>query len=334
MKSVHLVIPDLFLPADIAAEASAGLMLPALERMLARGVSADAEDIGGGLEEALCGLFAPSAGTPIAAVSAAFDGLEAGHWLRADPAYMQLHRTQLVMQPAGRVTAGEAAQFCAALNEHFAGQGLEFVAPHPQRWYVRLPAMPDIRTVPLSQASGRDVRGLLPEGEEGPRWQQLFNEMQMLLFAHPLNELREARGEMPVNSVWLWGNGVAAIQTPCRYACVSSDEELAGMFAAAAGASFSGWTERWRAEEGEQLLVWTGLRNALQQGDLHAWRTALQSFETNHAQPLWRALRAGDIAQLQLDVPGEEGMRRIRLTRAGAWSLWRRPRRLAAHSMV
>lgn len=333
MKSVHLLVPDLFLPADIAAEAGAGLVLPALERMLVRGRGENLE--AAAFEVTLYGLFSHATGTPIAALSAAFDGLGQGHWLRADPAYMRLHRTQLVLQPATGISPDEAAQFCAALNEHFSGQGMTFAAPHPQRWYVRLDQAPDVHTVPLSQVSGRDVRGLLPEGAEGPRWQQLFNEMQMLLFAHPLNEAREARGELPVNSAWLWGNGVAEIRAPSPYARVSSDEELAGMIAAAAGASFDGWPGQWQPEgAGAQLLVWTGLRSALQQGDLDAWRAALQAFETSYAQPLWQALRAGDIAQLQLDVPAEGGMRRIRLKRVDAWSCWRRPQRLAAHSMV
>lgn len=340
MKSVHLLVPDLFLPADIAAEAAEGLALPALERMLARGASTCSARTGlsdASLEDALCGLFLESArgNTPVAAVSAAFDGLDAGHWLRADPAYMRLHRTQLVMQPSTGISADEAAQFCVSLNEHFAGQGMAFAAPHPQRWYVRLDAQPDVCTVPLSLVSGRDVRGLLPEGEEGARWQQLFNEMQMLLFAHPLNEAREARGELPVNSLWLWGNGAAELQAPCPYASVSSDEQLAEMFALAAGVRFESWPGRWRADaSGEQLLVWTSLRSALQQGDLNAWRAALQAFETDCLQPMWQALRKGDIAQVRLDVLGESGIRHIRLQRADAWSIWRRPRRLGTHSMV
>jgi len=37
MKSIHLVITDLFLPKDIAAEVCADLRLPALEKMLVRG---------------------------------------------------------------------------------------------------------------------------------------------------------------------------------------------------------------------------------------------------------------------------------------------------------
>ncbi|MCK9201013.1 MAG: hypothetical protein M0P59_07555 [Gallionella sp.] len=336
MRSVHLILPDLFLPANIAAEAAQGLALPALERMLARGVHEMQE--AKSLETLLCDLFLVPGyvGTPVAGVSAAFDGLGDGCWLRADPANMQLSRNQLVMHPLADVTADEAAQLCAALNEHFAGQGMAFAVPHPQRWYLRLDAQPDIRTVPLSQAGGSDIRGLLPEGGEGARWQQLFNEMQMLLFGHPLNALREERGELPVNCLWLWGNGQADVRSPCRYADVVSDEELAGMFASASGLPFSEWGGAWNAdtEEGEQLLVWTGLRSAMQRKDLDDWRAALQEFETGYAQPLWQALRRGDIARLQLDIPSEHGMLRISLTRTAAWSFWRRPQRLAAHSLV
>jgi hypothetical protein len=336
MRSVHLIVPDLFLPDYFSSRVAEGLVLPALERMLARG----AHEMLGAMspETLLCDLFFEPGyvGTPVAAVSAAFDGLGEGCWLRADPAHMQLNRNQLVLHPLADVAADEAVQLCAALNGHFAGQGMEFAAPHPQRWYLRLDVQPDIRTVPLSQAGGGDIRGLLPEGPEGARWQQLFNEIQMLLFGHPLNVVREECGELPANCLWLWGNGAADIRSPCRYAGVSSNDELAAMFALAANAPFAAWAGKWRAEagEGEQLLVWTGLHNVLQRNDLDGWRNALQEFETGIAQPLWQALRRGEIAQLQLDVPGAQGMRRIRLTRADTWAFWRRPQRLAAYAVV
>lgn len=336
MRSVHLIVPDLLPSEYLASGVAEGLALPALERMLARGVheTREAES----LEALLCeSFFEPGyGGTPVAAISAAYDGLGDGCWLRADPAHMQLGRNQLALHPLADVQADEAAQLCAALNEHFSGQGMAFFAPHPQRWYLRLDAQPDIRTVPMSQAGGGDIRGLLPEGPEGARWQQLFNEMQMLLFGHPLNAVREERGELPVNCLWLWGNGEAAMCSPCRYAEVGSDDELAAMFASAVGVPFAAWAEQWRAGagEGEQLLVWTGLRDALRRNDADGWRAALQDFEKDHAQPLWRALRRGEIAALQLDVPGAQGMRRIRLARTDAWSFWRRPQRLAAYAVV
>jgi hypothetical protein len=363
MKSVHLVIPDLFLPKNFAAEAYRGLHLPALEKMLGRGAStgsARTDVLGLPLESLLCELFgvpyridAPRADAPIAPVSAAFDGLSAGCWLRADPVHLNLQREQLLMAGV-QVSSEEAAALCASLNAHFAGQGMEFFAPHPQRWYVRLVELPRMSTTPFSQVIGGDVRRVLPAGADAAHWHQVFNEIQMLLHAHPLNEARETRGELPVNSVWFWGGGcdrangslhssgepvglpLAGALPQKNYNVVSSDDVLAEMFAAAAGVPFLRWSGQWRDEgcDGRQLLVWTGMRQALQSSDLAAWRSALQDFEIGYAQPLWHALRSGKITQLQMEILGEENFLRVRLTRGDTWSFWRRAKPLANYSLT
>lgn len=351
MKNVHLVIPDLFLPKDFAAEVCAGLHLPALERILTRGATngrvgklpaAPTQIVSGGqiaplsLEAVLCGLFDVPCGAGVAPISAVFDGLGEGCWLRADPVHVRLQREQVVLLPEVEISADEAQEWCASLNEHYAGQGMVFFAPHPQRWYLKLAALPDIATVPLSQAAGHNIHGNLPTGAEARRWHQVFNEVQMLLFAHPLNAVREARGVVPVNSVWFWGNGSNDISPRCAYDSVSSDEVLVEMLASAAGARFADWSSSWRSEAdgGRQLLVWTGLRSALQRGDLLAWRQALQDFESGYAQPLWQALRSGKIARLQLDILGGDTLRQLHLTRGDAWAVWRRAKSLPEYSAV
>ena len=159
----------------------------------------------------------------------------------------------------------------------------------------------------------------------------------MLLFAHPLNEVREARGESPINSVWFWGGGSSErVALQKNYGNVSSDDVLVGMFAVSSGATFSVWPEKWCDAEnnGRQLLVWTGLRAALQRGDLAGWRMALQDFENSYAQPLWQALSLGKITSLQLDILGGDGMRRVVLTRGDAWAFWQRGKRLAEYSLT
>ncbi|OGT18351.1 MAG: hypothetical protein A2342_03015 [Gallionellales bacterium RIFOXYB12_FULL_54_9] len=251
--------------------------------------------------------------------------------MRADPVHLRLQREQLVLLPDVAVSAADAMQLCASLNEHFAGEGLTFFAPHPQRWYVKLERSPDMVTVPMSLAAGRNIHGFLPAGPESGRWHQLFNEIQMLLFAHPLNEAREARGELPVNSVWFWGNAPVSIQPKKNYDTVSSDEVLVKMLATATDCPFSDWRAAWHSA-GEELLVWTALRAALQRGDLHAWREALQSFENNYAQPLWHALRSGKIDSLRLDVAGGDRLRRFALTRGNSWMFWRKSSHLADYS--
>jgi hypothetical protein len=337
MKSVHLVIPDLFLPSDIAAGISADLRLPSLERLLGRGSSKDLAPAS--LETLLCRIFGMpgSEAAPVAAVSAQFDGLGAGCWLRADPVHLRLQRNQVLMLANPDIGADEAGTMCASLNQHFAGQGMEFFAPHPQRWYVRLEALPAIQTPPVSQLVGGDVRGSLPEGADSPRWHQLLNEIQMLLYSHPLNDIRAARGALEINSLCLWGAGESGdlfLKQSCNAA--SSDDVLVEMFAAAAGIPFSRWTGHWQGAEGDgtQLLVWTGLRTALQNGDLAAWRNELTTFETGYAKPLWDALRTGKISGLQIDIPGREGVRRVELSRRDTWKIWRLNSRLEDYSQV
>jgi len=337
MKSVHLVIPDLFLPKDFAAEVCADLRLPALESLLGKGRSEILEPVA--LEDRLCEMFGLPCrdDAPIAPISAAFDGLAAGCWLRADPVHLRLQRDQMLLLANSEISAEEAGQMCASLNEYFAGQGMEFFAPHPQRWYVRLDSLPDIRTRPISQVIGGDVRGALPTGANAAHWHRVFNEIQMLLYAHPYNESRDERGVLTINSVWLWGTGHSEnVPLQKNYRNASSDEVLVEMLAAAAGVPFSAWAGNWQDTEndGRQLLVWTGLRPALQSGDLAAWRSALQDFESGYAQPLWQALRDGKIAQVQLDILSGDGIRRVTLTRGDAWSFWRRARRLAEYSLV
>ena len=70
---------------------------------------------------------------------------------------------------------------------------------------------------------------------------RLQSEVQLLLYPHPINEAREARGEMTVNSFWLSGCG--------RYraadlAAVRVDESLRGPLVQQ---DWAAWAEAWRA---------------------------------------------------------------------------------------
>jgi hypothetical protein len=336
MRSVHLVVPDLFLPQQVAVEACAGLALPALETLLARAQPAPL--LTESLEAWLCEAFGV-ADQAIAPVTLRADAVAPGaaYWLRADPVHLRLQRDQLILQPDVPLTADEAAQLCASLNTHFAADGLRFFVPHPQRWYLQLDAAPDMSTHPLAQVAGRNVHAHLPQGADALRWHGVLNEIQMLLFEHAVNQAREARGELPINSVWLWGGGYATgeLARPC--AKVYGDSDLASAFAQAAGIPHESLpdhaTRCVASDDGDALIVWEGLRRALQHGDLHAWREGLQRFEQCCAEPLLGALRAGRIKRLTLDIPHAGAARRFVLTRGAVWKLWRRPKPLARYAV-
>lgn len=346
MKTIHLILPDLFLPLQFAAEMSADLRLPALQKLLACAARTTLSSNLSTLEQALCAAFSVRVANdvPIAPLSAAFDGLSAGSYLRADPVNLRLQRDQLLLSQTD-ITMPEAEQFCASLNAYFTGQGLTFFAPHAQRWYVKVACAPDMQTTPLSEVIGANVRGALPRGEDAARWHQIFNEVQMLLHAHPLNEQREARGAVSINSVWLWGGGDSALSLPLlaeqqvdskqlekNYDRVGSDELLAEMFARAANLPYYKAAGIAPEQMGRELLVYAALRQALQAGDLQAWREAVLAFEKNYAQPLWQALRAGKIQRIRLDVLADGSAQSFILTRRDTWRFWSGARGLAAYS--
>jgi hypothetical protein len=330
MKQLQLLIPDLFPPQDIAAEACAGLHLPALEKLLARGNASTLPPET--LEARLCAAFGVQA---VAPVRAAADGLEVGaaYWLCADPVSLQLRSAQVLLLPDVMPSSEEAAALCASLNEHFAGMGLHFSAPHPQRWYVQVDAEPQMTTTPLRQVAWQDAKIHSPQGADAMRWQRIATEAQMLLHAHPLNQARAERGELPINSLWFWGGGREAPLVPAIDA-VGGDFGLVDAFAGAAGMQPVETLQAMLDGQYEYALwVCIAPGEALQRGDLYAWRETVLGFEREYAQPLLRALQTGRLQRLTLEVLREQGSQRFSLTRGEVWKLWRTVRPLARYAV-
>jgi hypothetical protein len=330
MKQLQLIIPDLIPPQDIATEVCAGLHLPALEKLLARGnASTSPVDT---LEAKLCAAFGVQAVAPVRAVA---DGLEAGghYWLCADPVSLRLTTAQVLLLPDVMPSSDEAAALCASLNEHFVGMGLHFSAPHPQCWYVRVDAEPQMTTTPLRQVAWGDAKLHTPQGADALRWQRIATEVQMLLHAHPLNQVRAARGELPINSLWFWGGGRVTPLAPAIDA-VGGDYGLVGAFALANGMKSAESLQAMLDGQYENgLWVCIAPGEALQRGDMYAWREAVQQVELRYAQPLLKALQAGRLPQLTLEVLREDAAHRFELTRGAAWKLWRGERPLARYAV-
>ena len=96
----------------------------------------------------------------------------------------------------------------SSLNQHFAGFGYHFYLQN-DICFLGLDADPKITTTAIEQVVNKDVAPYLPQGEGALAWASLQNEIQMLLFAHSVNEVREARGELPINSLWFYGLAAA-----------------------------------------------------------------------------------------------------------------------------
>lgn len=332
----HLLVPDLFWPASAGNEPYNELELPALETMLARGRRARTP--GASLERWLAGCYKLADGLPLAPFSLRGDGgLPGGdYWMRADPVHLKLHGDRLILADASRlaVTLDEAREFVAALNQHFADEGVTFVAPSPQRWYLHTADAPRLHATPTSEAAGRNVEELLPGGDDGARWRKIMNEAQILLHQHPCNEAREQRGQLAINSVWLWGPGRdCSLAAP--YDVLWTDDPLAAGLAVAGGTVVrplpaSGDLLLEKHRDGTQLVVLSLPATAY--GDLADWRDAVAMLERSWMAPLLSELGSAALESLTLHGLGPDYGFTANLTGRDRLRFWRVRRPLHAYA--
>jgi len=176
---------------------------------------------------------------PVAALEQlAEGGGREGTWLRADPVHLRVEGDALRLYDASSLglTAGEAANLAASLQQHFAGDGMVFSTPAPDRWYVKLGSGDAPRTTSLEDAVGRNVFGLLPGDKT---WRNALTEAQMILSGHDVNARREAGGKPAVNSVWFWGGGRLPAAHARPYAAIYASDAFTRGLAAWSGAAVS-----------------------------------------------------------------------------------------------
>lgn len=318
-RQLVVVVPGLFAaPTDARS--------PALERLLARSDRPASAPVG--FHATLFDVFGaavPPGDLPVAALTRVHDMgiVDQDWWLRADPVHLIADRDRLVMADPTELalTRAEADALVAELMQTYGPDGWLIKAPRADRWYLRPPQAADIRTTPLAEAVGRDIHPLLPQGPDGRAWHTILNEFQILLHAAQANADRERRGLPVVNSVWFWGGGPLPRVTRCDRAAVWSIEPASRAFATLCGCSqhdlpagFTAW--RNAAAAGRHLLV-------LAPGP----QPDLAALEDNWFAPLHAALRAGEVARLEiLDDAGA----RFVITPGHTRRWWRRTRPLNA----
>lgn len=318
----ELVVPALF-------TAPAPHPVPALELLLGRGRKLNAE--AASLERWLCRVFGLKDGSiPAGALTALALGEDPGahFWLRADPVHLRLLRDRLVLIPgnAFSLTAEEAGRIAATLNREFAGE-FKFHALRPDVWCAQGEHDIAVGSDAPVELAGRDVDTNLPD----KRWHALLNEIQMALHEHPVNATRE----LPVNSLWLWGEGRIPAAAKGPWQSVSADDpvalglaRLAGMRHRAPGAGAEEWLAR-APEDGRHLVVLDGLRGVRALGDADALGQRLRSLEELWFAPLLAALKAGSVAMVTVQVPDAAAC--FETVRGDLRRFWRRALPLAAY---
>jgi hypothetical protein len=328
---VELLVPALFGARGEAA-------LPSLQMLLARGRRSYAEPASS--ETWLARAFAlETDALPAGALTCLAGGGDPGtrFWLRADPVHLELMRDGMRLVPgeAFALSSEEEAALAEAIRRHFAG-AFELQVVQSGRWCLGTEHGAALAAASPLEAAGKDVDSNLPAGAEAARWHALLNEIQMLLHAQAVNQAREARGEPPVNSLWLWGAGTLPSEASSRWQSLSGDDpialglaRLAQMRHHALPATAAQWLER-APLEGRHLVVLDALRAAHALGDDESLLARLRRLEEGWFAPLLAALRSARIGMVTVHVP--EAGASFETVRGDLRRFWRRPRPLAKYS--
>lgn len=254
-----------------------------------------------------------------------------GYWFRAAPVHLRPDRDRLLLLggEALQPLEDEARILVHEFNALFGEDGLEMLAQGGQ-WFLSVPNEPAIHTHPLERVSGRYLDEYLPTGPRARDWIAFLNEAQMLFHSSAINERREARGELTINGLWIWGGGrLPRFSGRSVIESVYADASEARGAARLLGIDPLPGAERLsqiRAGDGPTLAVWPQAQTALVQGDFDRWRQALAAFESGWAEDAVAALRAGSWRAVNLH-PGAG--RSWRITAADLRRFWRRRRPLA-----
>jgi hypothetical protein len=268
---------------------------------------------------------------PVAPLTLLADGGDPGasFWLRADPVHVQPTQNDLLLADSGSVSQQEAAELIHSLNVYFAQEGLGWRAPHPRRWYLTGAASPDIATTPASHAFGRSVDALLPRGPDALQWHRRFNEAQMLLHEHPVNQRRESRGEPAINSVWFWGGGMLPAPAYSHGGAVWADDPLLRGLALSSGlepkplpSNAGAWLTQ--ASAGDNLILLDALAPPVHSGDASEWAVQVDVLERNWFRPLLEFLARRAIARLTITTQHSDLALYYEVLPSDLWKFWRR----------
>jgi hypothetical protein len=310
---MHLLVPFAADGSDACRQVLGDLALPNLERLLALLV-AEARDDGDAAsfspphERALAAARRWHGGDgllPFAAHAAAGDGVTTGTraWALLTPSHWQL-TSEGAMQLDPAVLAldeHDSRALFASAGELFASEGFEVAWGGAARWYAARDDLQELPTASLDRVIGRSVEPWLRPRDDAARAtaalvRRLQSEAQLVFHAHEVNERREERGELVVNSFWLSGCG-----------------------------------RRQVADAAEMPEVADALRAPLLSGDWAAWADAWRALDAGEIARALAAARAG--ATVSLTLCGERSAARFSLQPR---TLWQRLRgtRVAARDVL
>lgn len=215
---MHFIVSYAAPPAG--SQRPARLPLPQLQQLLRTwqvahildGNEADLSPLHERVQAHACGLDAPNGLIPWAAQAAQQAGLVAppSHgWAFITPCHWQVETQQVRMHDPDQLhwDTEESQAFLQLMQAYCTDDGITLHHLSPGTWLAHGTAFKALPTASLDRVRGQVIDDWIPRAPQAKALRRLQNEMQMLLYTHPLNDARQARGHSPINSFWISGTG-------------------------------------------------------------------------------------------------------------------------------
>ena len=253
--AMHLIVPFAGTVSEAGRHALQSLALPRLDKLLARlrpvqRLGSDQHSLNPPHDQALAAAWGwpatPDGALPFAAQLAAQQGLDARQpWGLLTPVHLHVGTDQVSLTPPWGLQLDDTTSREAldAVRPLFESEGFTLHPAGPLQWLASHPLCDGLAAAGLDRVIGRNIDRWLPGHGDARLIRRLQNEVQMLLYTHPLNDRREAAGLPTINSVWLSGCGrlpdgagaTAGVQVDDRLRQPALDEDWAA------------WCDAWRA---------------------------------------------------------------------------------------
>ncbi len=312
MRSVTFNVPGLFGP-DIAIHPDDLPDLPALNWFLTRAAREPCQAESASYQ--LCQLFGLAASSgkdlPVAAISRLSDDDQPpqGVWLRADPVHVSADRDGLVLIDSARfnLSQHDALALAAEVNRVLSSKNLTLEVPVPYRWYIQLPESQHLQTTPIDAVVGKDILPYMPTGDDRVAWIQMLNEIQMLLHETNVNLQRQDKKQLPINSVWIWGQGSVPDMIARKWSTVLSDDILAKGLAMLSATPFQELPDRYPKQDNNNssfstLIATRSMQRFNHYNDLEGWLEALIEIDKNWLDPLRTELKNNHLDQVNIQT--------------------------------
>lgn len=323
MRHFEILLPFGLPPSEMAKDLLRNLQAPAMATLLAKAGTPATRFFDpfarylpheAWLEQRLGGKRQTSNNAPTPAVDRMQRlGLSVaeGTWFLLNPVHIHIARDHLVLTDRRRLPLEEResrALFDAALPA-FAASGKTIVYGTADTWFVRADDWQKLETTTPDAACGHNIDIWMPKGEGERAWRKLQNEVQMEWHEHPVNALREERGEPPVNSLWLWG-GTKTGQIARAAVHFDDTSDPATLLAQA---------------QKDVVIVLDSLSEPALAEEWGGWLERMQLLDERWFAPLLACLQRGEIAQLTLIAGHNAALREFTLNKRALLKFWAKP---------